>query len=243
MAAPPADTLSLRLPHRLQLLPTLVSTTNLCVGVPSIVQIVHAAVCVRLDSLLVDYIQTVSLMSIHRFNVMFIVTTAATFIHIPRTGGIAQIIHRAAPSHVWHSAHRPPPSCGHVLLRNETQRYCSEWKFYGIRFLVKNESVKGWRLRRPPTSFADFLADNSTHNSQVKILAGCNMYDYTCVINRSTVDTIIQKIHSGCITVMKNQHVRAHVHNKFCTTTELALAYSVNGLDRLLLRRINAMGI
>ena len=123
-----------------------------------------------------------------------------SFIHIPRTGGIAfRMQNTKMKLNVWHSARKPPPVCGYTILRNESDRYCSEWQFYGKRFLRKGRAVKGWRLKKVPASFADFVSDPSTHNTQLKILSGCNLYASDCVVNETTVEIVLRKIYSGCL--------------------------------------------
>lgn len=161
------------------------------------------------------------------------------FVHIPRTGGLSvQNTHYF--SHVWHSQGVPvPTSCNVVTsLRNETDRYCSEWNFYGRRFFAQGDSVKGWMPKSLPTTFEQFANDASTHNTMVRILSGCQLYDDGCEVTEDTVQSILQKIKSGCIRIVDPGHEIFHANPHSCSKEELETAYHVNSLDRLLLQKI-----
>ena len=168
----------------------------------------------------------------------------ATFVHIPRTGGIALLgnhSRRFPFVHIWHSNRALPPLCYvYTLLRNETERYCSEWRFYGTRFFMRNQTVKGWKPTRAgfPTSFEEFARDPSTHNTITKILSGCQLYSADCTVDETTVMDVVHRVRSGCIRVLARDASHAHVLNESCTETQLRTAHRVNWLDRELLMNL-----
>ena len=162
------------------------------------------------------------------------------FLHIPRTGGIG-IRSNYAFSSVWHSAGAVPTSCNlFTVLRNETERYCSEWNFYGKHFFAKNKSVKGWIPESRPKTFQEFSSDSSTHNSMVRILSGCQLYDKSCVLTEGTVDAILSRVKNGCIRILHSTgRRRIHSNSHVCSRFEYETSYRVNHLDRLLLEKLS----
>lgn len=164
-------------------------------------------------------------------------------LHIPRTGGIGiRGIHSF--SSVWHSAGPVPTSCNlFTALRNETDRYCSEWNFYGARFFAKNKSVKGWIPKSRPKTFQEFSNDSSTHNAMVRILSGCQLYDTSCVLTEGTVDAILSRVKNGCIRILRARRKRIHSNSHVCSRIEYETSYRVNHLDRLLLERLSLMNV
>ena len=165
------------------------------------------------------------------------------FIHIPRTGGLG-ICRAHACERVWHSAGAAPKtsSCNiATALRNETERYCSEWNFYGVNFFSKNRTVKGWMPQRRPATFQQFYNDASTHNSMVRILSGCQLYDAGCVVTEDTVRSILARVATGCLRVVPPLPRVVHANPHTCSARELEAAYRANPLDRLLLRNVERM--
>ena len=165
------------------------------------------------------------------------------FVHIPRTGGSS--IRREAQTslNVWHSALTSPPDADHcditTSLRNETARYCSEWGHYGLKFFAKDTTVKGWIPHNGfPHTFEEFLRDNSTHNSQTKILSGCQLYDSNCHVDVHSVARIVARIKSGCIRVTRARIVR-HTNDFRCSSYQQEAAHRANHLDYLLLSLVN----
>ena len=167
------------------------------------------------------------------------ILTGGTFIHIPRTGGLG-LESTYNFSKIWHSNLQPvPTSCTlFTSLRNETDRYCSEWHFYGEKFYVHDKSVKGWIPVSRPKTFEEFAADSSTHNSMVRILSGCQLYDNSCVLTEETVDSIVSKIKQHCITILDKGYKIVHSNSHTCSQHQIATSYRVNNLDRLLLKKI-----
>jgi len=162
-----------------------------------------------------------------------------TFVHIPRTGGLG-LGSTYNFSKIWHSNLQPVPTyCGiFTSLRNETDRYCSEWHFYGEQFYVHDKSVKGWIPKSRPKTFEEFAADSSTHNSMVRILSGCQLYDNSYKLTTATVDSIVSKINNNCIKVLDKGHKIFHSNPHTCSQHQLETSYRVNYLDRLLLKKI-----
>lgn len=164
---------------------------------------------------------------------------SSTFVHIPRTGGIS-IRNTHNFSDIWHSYTSPVPTTCNVItsLRNETDRYCSEWNFYGRHFFAKNKSVKGWIPKSRPKTFDLFAKDRTTHNTMVRILSGCQLYDVGCDVTEDTVERIYQKIKEGCIRLIDPGHEIMHANRHLCSKEEMKIAYRVNVLDRLLLEKL-----
>lgn len=168
-----------------------------------------------------------------------------TFVHIPRTAGISTR-NEFGFRNVWHSSHTAPPppnECtSSTSLRNETDRYCSEWGFYGLQFFARRVSVKGWTPHNGyHATFESFVNDSSTHNSQTKILSGCTLYDNHCCVNETSVEHIVARIRSGCLKLVPLPRLRVHTQAMFrCSTLQRSMAYRANYLDRLLLMRIRS---
>ena len=168
------------------------------------------------------------------------VMSEGVFVHIPRTGGLGiRSTHNF--SRIWHSYGSPAPTSCNVItsLRNETDRYCSEWNFYGRRFFAQGKSVKGWAPKSHPMTFESFARDKTTHNTMVRILSGCQMYDNECRVTEATVDSILKRIECGCIRLVTWGRAIVHANPHSCSRDERRTAYRVNALDRLLLERIN----
>ena len=165
--------------------------------------------------------------------------SARVYLHIPRTGG-SSILQRDRDTPSWHTAMAPPPqieTCAvEVSLRDATERYLSEWNFYGRRFFQQNRSVKGWRPATGFTpTFAAYSQDVSTHNSMVKLLSGCNLYAPNCSVTRDDVARIVQLIRSRCLTI-RLPEARVHVADYGVSghVPVSAVPASANELDALL---------
>ena len=80
-------------------------------------------------------------------------------------------------------------------------------------------------------------ADASTHNSMVKLLSGCNMYDSECEVGMDDVDRIVRMVASG------SARLRLHVGEYAFSQTEARIAKMVNALDTELVRRVRDLGV
>jgi len=165
------------------------------------------------------------------------------FLHIPRTGGIGIRDTYTFPE-IWHGAYAVPTSCNIVTaLRNETDRYCSEWNFYGENFFIQNKTVKGWIPDSRPKTFEEFANDSSTHNSMVRILSGCQLYDNSCTLTEDTVDAILVRVKNGCIRILNQVREIIHANPHTCSLQHRETSYRVNRLDRILLQKVKSLDV
>jgi len=147
------------------------------------------------------------------------------------------------PGHVWHGATTLPPNidqCASATrLRNETDRYCSEWGHYGIHFFVRHKTVKGWKPHDGfPSTFDEFVRDSSTHNTQTKLLSGCQMYDPACRVDVASVARIVERVRNGCLRLLPSAPTRVHAGTFRCTPLQRKQAHESNALDYLLLTQL-----
>ena len=172
----------------------------------------------------------------------------AVFLHIPKTAGLSVRKDQVWES-VWHSRGVPVPPIERcnvaTSLRDAARRYVSEWHHYGRQFAA-GATVKGWfpagGTRGKTLSFDDFASDASTHNSMVKLLSGCNMYDSECEVGMDDVDRIVRMVASGCLSV-RSARLRLHVGEYAFNQTEARIAKMVNALDAELVRRVRDLGV
>ena len=98
----------------------------------------------------------------------------------------------------------------------------------------------GWFPKNgTPKNFEDYVKDTSTHNSMTKILSGCQMYT-NCIVDDSTVSLILDRIKSGCLSVLETIKLPVHGHKalyKGIAGWEV-LAEKANGLDMKLYKGI-----
>lgn len=141
------------------------------------------------------------------------------FVHVPRTGGLS-FLRSARKLNIsidsWHTSRKQPRTdCGCMTnIRDPVDRYISEWKFYGLRYFKKKKRLFGWQPAKGfPKSFYDFVQDTSTHNTMTKVLSGCQMYS-NCVVDEHSVQSIVQRVKSGCLKVMKTEDMPVHAHKK-----------------------------
>ena len=81
------------------------------------------------------------------------------------------------------------------------------------------------------------MRDNSTHNTQTKILSGCQLYDPHCKVNFDSVVRILRRIETGCLTLLSFS-TQKHKGQFRCNTEQKKMARSVNNLDNLLLTAV-----
>lgn len=141
------------------------------------------------------------------------------FVHVPRTGGLS-FLKSASKANIsvdsWHTSRKQPRTdCGCMTnIRNPVERYISEWKFYGLRYFKRDKQLFGWKPAQGfPKSFEEFVQDTSTHNTMTKILYGCQMYS-NCMVDEHSVRSIVNRVKSGCLRVMKTEDMPIHAHHK-----------------------------